>query len=131
MRILPSVAAHSSTSGSGVCGGCTSRMRMRSRFGSRRRRPRTRAPCKSSSAASGSMTWFLLVATRQQLGAQSGAIGLLTFDLLPQLCGLGLTLLEVGVHFVPVPQVIGYDGVDVGQVQRRVSIDDALRISAA
>src|SRR4051812_45921535 len=115
IRTRFSAAAQARTSGSGVPSGKASWTRTRSMFGRRRRRPRTMSPWTSASLASRSMVLLPGAAACQQfLPRDARALGL---DLRPKGRGLLFPALQVAPHFVAVPEVVGDDRVDVGQLQ--------------
>jgi hypothetical protein len=71
-----------------------------------------------------------LIAARQQLGAEFATVWLLTFDLPSQLGSFGLAFAEICPHLVLVTEIVGDDGVDIGQVERRIGVDDAFGVRA-
>src|SRR6266436_1830625 len=110
-----SAAAQARTSGSGVPSGKASWARTKSISGRRRRRPRMISPWTSASLASRSIVLLPHTgAGKQFFPRDAWALGL---DLRPQGLGLLFSSLQIGPHFVPVAEVVGNDGVDVGQHQ--------------
>jgi hypothetical protein len=83
-----------------------------------------------SSAASGSMSLFLLTAASQQFLAEFPLVRLPALYLPPQLCSFLFTLPEMSVYFLPMMQVVGNHGVHIGQLERWIGVDDALWICA-
>src|SRR5262249_11288995 len=125
MRIRFSVAAQARTWWSGVPSGRASWARTRSISGRRRRRPRMISPWTSASLASRSIGLDPGTATCNQLFSRHArSLGL---NLRPQGLGFLFSSLEIGPHFVAVPEVVGDNGVDVGQHEGIVGADHVFR----
>src|SRR4029453_10581173 len=114
MRIRLSAAAQARSWVSGAPSGKASWARTRSISGRRRRRPRTISPWTSASLASRSIGLLPgTAACEQRFPRDARALGL---NLRPQGRGFLFAPLQVGPDCVAVPEVISYDGVDVGQL---------------
>src|SRR5260370_12130835 len=86
------------------------------------------SPCTSASLASWSMVLLPGSPARQQLLPPYARM--LGFDLRPQGVGFLGSPLQIGPNFLAVAEVVGDDGVDIGQHQRIVGADHAFRCHA-
>src|SRR5438876_7379679 len=121
MRTRFSAAAQARILWSGVPSGNASWARTKSISGRRRRRPRMISPWTSASLANRSIGLLPGTPACQQLFPRdAGTLGL---ELRPQRFGFLFSALEIGPHVVAVPEVVGDDGMDVGQHQRIVGSD--------
>src|SRR5215213_9289939 len=122
---LPSRAAHSSTSGSSFLGRLAACTRTMSSSGRRRSTPRRILLLKSSSVANRSIVLCRFVAPGEQAVADAVWVEA-RFYFSADLVALSAPGREVLVHLAAVLQVVADDGVDVGQVERRVLLDNLL-----
>jgi hypothetical protein len=83
------------------------------------------SPWTSASLASRSIGLLRGTAAGKQLFPRD--TGTLSFDLRPQGSSFLFSTLQVGPHFVAVPEIVGNDGVDVGQRQGVVGTHQVFR----
>src|SRR5215204_4239560 len=85
----------------------------------------------SSSLARRSMLLFLHPRpASQQLRTLAGTVWLAGLDLLPEAVRCFLAGTEVTVYLLLVAEIIRDGGVDIGQLQRRVGLNNPLRLQA-
>src|SRR5438874_1671776 len=72
----------------------------------------------------------LLPTTSQQAIAEAALIALAGLDLPPNVGGLLLLRLEICVNLLPMAQIVGDDGVDIGEREIGERLDDRLRAVA-